>query len=132
MSDADRIRRGNLQVAAVLDKLIAEEILPGTGVDLGDFWRGFESILAELGPRNRALLAEREALQKRIDDWHLARRGQPIDPAEYKAFLVEIGYLIEEPAPFTIRTENVDDEIAHIAGPQLVVPVMNARFSLNA
>ncbi len=132
MGDADRIRRGSLQVAAELDKLIAEKILPGTGVDLADFWAGFESLVAELAPRNRALLARREELQKQIDDWHLARRAQPIDHAAYRAFLEQIGYLLPEPGPFSIRTRNVDEEIAAIAGPQLVVPVMNARFSLNA
>jgi len=132
MGDADRIRRGSLQVAAELDRLVAEEIVPGTGVDVGDFWTGFESLVAELAPRNRALLARREELQKQIDDWHLARKGQPIDHAAYRAFLEQIGYLLPEPGPFTIRTRNVDEEIAKIAGPQLVVPVMNARFSLNA
>ncbi len=128
----DRVSRGSLQVAAELDTLVAEQILPGTGVDLSDFWTGFEGLLEDLVPRNRALLARREELQKAIDDWHLARKGQPIDAAEYKAFLTEIGYLVPEPGPFTIATQNVDEEIARVAGPQLVVPVMNARFSLNA
>jgi malate synthase len=132
MGGADRIRRGSLQVAAELDTLIAEEIVPGTGVDLGDFWDGFEGLLRDLVPVNRALLAKREELQKLIDDWHLARKGKGIDPIEYRAFLSEIGYLLEDPAPFTISTQNVDEEIATIAGPQLVVPVMNARFALNA
>ncbi|HEY5647387.1 MAG TPA: malate synthase G [Pseudomonadales bacterium] len=132
MADAERIHRGSLKVAAELDRLIAEEILPGTGVDLDDFWSGFEALLAELTPRNRALLARREQLQKQIDEWHLARKGQPIDRAAYRRFLEEIGYLLPEPGPFHIRTQNVDEEIARIAGPQLVVPVMNARFSLNA
>ncbi|MGE0626071.1 MAG: malate synthase G [Pseudomonadales bacterium] len=132
MGDADRIRRGSLQVAAELDRLISEDIVPGTGVDLTDFWAGFEALVSELAPRNRALLARREELQKQIDDWHLARKGQAIDHAEYRAFLESIGYLLPEPGPFTIRTRNVDEEIATIAGPQLVVPVMNARFSLNA
>ncbi|MEJ2090391.1 MAG: malate synthase G, partial [Gammaproteobacteria bacterium] len=132
MGDADRISRGSLKVAAELDALIAEQILPGTGVHLDDFGEGFEGLLADLTPVNRALLEKRESLQKRIDEWHLARKGHQIDPAEYRAFLTEIGYLVEEPAPFAIATQNVDDEIATIAGPQLVVPVMNARFSLNA
>jgi len=132
MGDADRISRGNLQVAAELDTLIAEEMLPGTGVDPGDFWSGFEGLLTDLVPVNRSLLAHREALQKQIDDWHLARKGKALDAAEYRSFLEEIGYLVEEPAEFAIQTQNVDDEIATIAGPQLVVPVMNARFSLNA
>jgi malate synthase len=128
----DRVSRGGLKVAAELDALVAEQVLPGTGVDLSDFWSGFERLLADLGPRNVALLEKREALQKTIDEWHLARKGQQIDAAEYKAFLTEIGYLVPEPEPFTIETENVDEEIALVAGPQLVVPVMNARFSLNA
>ena len=132
MGGADRIRRGSLQVAAELDALIAEQMVPGTGVDLGDFWEGFEGLLRDLVPENRALLAKREELQQQIDDWHLARKGQGIDQIEYRAFLSEIGYLVEEPAPFAIRTQNVDEEIATIAGPQLVVPVMNARFALNA
>jgi len=132
MGEADRIRRGSLQVAVELDRLIAEQILPGTGVSLEDFWAGFEGLLADLVPRNRALLARRETLQRQIDDWHLARKGQPTDPVEYKAFLEDIGYLVPVPAPFTIGTRNVDEEIARIAGPQLVVPVTNARFSLNA
>ncbi len=128
----NRVSRGGLRVAAELDTLVAETVLPGTGVDLNDFWTGFERLLADLGPVNAALLARREEIQKTIDDWHLARRGQPIDAAQYKAFLTEIGYLVPEPAPFTIETENVDEEIARVAGPQLVVPVMNARFALNA
>ena len=132
MTDSERIDRAGLKVAAALDQLIAEEILPGTGVDAGDFWAGFRRLVEELAPRNRALLARREALQKTIDEWHLARKGQSVDPAEYQAFLREIGYLVDEPAPFTIRTRNVDEEMARIAGPQLVVPVMNARFALNA
>ncbi len=132
MADDERVKRGGLQVAAVLDRLVAGEVLPGTGVDLGDFWAGFERLLDDLAPRNRALLARREELQQAIDQWHLARKGQPLDLAEYKAFLREIGYLVEEPAPFAIRTQNVDAEMAKIAGPQLVVPVMNARFALNA
>ncbi len=128
----DRISRGSLKVAGELDTLIAEEILPGTGVALDDFWSGFEALLADLVPVNRALLARREELQQAIDEWHLARKGQTIDADEYRAFLKDIGYLVDEPAPFTIETDNVDEEIARIAGPQLVVPVMNARFSLNA
>jgi malate synthase len=132
MADGDRIQRGRLSVAAELDALVAEQVLPGTGVDLTDFWSGFEGLLKDLVPVNRALLARREELQRQIDEWHLARKGQQIDPAEYTAFLKEIGYLLDEPAPFTVTTKNVDAEIARIAGPQLVVPVMNARFSLNA
>ena len=86
----------------------------------------------DLGPVNRELLAVRENLQKQIDEWHLARKGQPIDEGEYKAFLQSIGYLLPEPADFSIQVSNVDSEIAALAGPQLVVPVMNARYALNA
>ena len=127
-----RVRRGGLQVAAELDELVNERMLPGTGVDGAAFWAGFEAALDELGPLNRSLLAKREALQAQIDAWHLARKGQPLDAGEYKGFLEEIGYLVPQPSQFTIVTENVDPEIAELAGPQLVVPVMNARYALNA
>jgi malate synthase len=129
---SERVERSGLQVAAELDALIAERAVPGTGVSVDDFWAGFARIVADLAPRNRALLARRDELQARIDGWHLDRKGKAIDPAEYKAFLREIGYLLPEPGPFTIQTTQVDDEIARIAGPQLVVPVMNARYALNA
>jgi malate synthase len=132
MSTTKRISRAGLQVAEQLDRLVAEQVTPGTDVEVGAFWQGLADILAELGPRNRALLGRRDELQATIDAWHLARKGQALDPAEYKAFLQEIGYLLPEPAPFTISTTNVDEEIARVAGPQLVVPVMNARFALNA
>ncbi len=127
-----RVQRGTLQVAADLDALIKNEILPGTGVDLDVFWAGFESCLNELGPVNKALLAKRDQLQAQIDEYHLARKGQALDAQAYKAFLAEIGYLLPSPADFKITTQNVDEEIAGTAGPQLVVPVMNARFALNA
>jgi malate synthase len=132
MSATERVSRGNLAVAAELDQLVSQRIAPGTGVDVEHFWAGFESILDDLVPRNRALLARRDELQATIDAWHVERRGRPLDAQEYRAFLEEIGYLVPEPAPFTILTANVDDEIARIAGPQLVVPVMNARYALNA
>ena len=132
MSGGDRIARGGLHVASELDALVAERVAPGTGVDASEFWAGFETIVKDLGPINRALLAKRDELQTQIDSWHLARKGQTLDAAEYRAFLADIGYLLEEPEPFSICTENVDEEIALTAGPQLVVPVMNARFALNA
>ena len=116
----------------VLDDLVAERMLPGTGIELDAFWNGFESIVDGLTPKNRALLATRDALQEKIDAWHLARRGQAHDPDAYKAFLTEIGYIVPEGDDFEIRTANVDPEIASVAGPQLVVPVMNARYALNA
>ena len=128
----ERVQRGGLRVAKVLDDLVAERMLPGTGIAADAFWSGFESIVAELTPKNRALLARRDELQERIDAWHAERRGQVHDPAAYKAFLTEIGYLMPEGGDFEIGTAGVDPEIAHIAGPQLVVPVMNARYALNA
>ncbi len=132
MSDSKRIERSGLKVASELDALIVERAVPGTGVDPEAFWRGFAGLVADLAPKNRALLARRDELQAKIDAWHVERKGQPHDPAAYEAFLREIGYLLPEPADFAIATENVDDEIARIAGPQLVVPVMNARYALNA
>ena len=128
----NRVQRGTLQVAAELDALVADEMIPGTDVGLDDFWRGFESCLKELGPENKVLLAERDDLQQQIDAYHLEHRGKAFDASAYKQFLQEIGYLLPEPADFHIETQNVDAEIASMAGPQLVVPVMNARFALNA
>ena len=127
-----RVGRGGLQVAAELDELVTERMLPGTGVDGDAFWAGFEAALEALGPLNRSLLAKRETLQEKIDAWHLARKGQPLDAGAYRAFLEEVGYLVPQPDDFTIATGNVDPEIAVLAGPQLVVPVMNARYALNA
>jgi len=126
------VSRHTLRVASSLADLIEREVAPGTGVDPDAVWRDFAAIVAELGPVNRALLAERDRLQQQIDAWHQERRGQVLDPAEYRAFLTGIGYLREEGPDFAIDTADVDPEIATIAGPQLVVPVMNARFALNA
>ncbi|TVT76227.1 MAG: malate synthase G [Denitromonas halophila] len=121
---------GGMQVATTLQQLLERDILPGTGVSADQFWSGLESIINDLAPKNRALLAKRDALQAKIDAWHQANgKG---DFATYKAFLTEIGYLVPEGPDFTIDTENVEPEIATQAGPQLVVPVMNARFALNA
>jgi len=132
MSKTERVERSGLQVAAELDALVSERAAPGTGLDPAAFWAGFAAIVADLVPKNRALLARRDDIQRRIDAWHLERKGKAFDPVEYRAFLEEIGYLLPEPDDFTIATDNVDDEIAGIAGPQLVVPVMNARYALNA
>jgi len=129
---ADRIQQGGLQVAQEIFDLVANELTPGTGVSVGHYWKSFEEILNDLAPRNRELLQTRENLQTRIDAWHDQRAGETINQAEYKAFLQEIGYLVEEGGDFQIETANVDPEIALMAGPQLVVPVMNARFALNA
>ena len=121
-----------LRVAAELHQFIETEALPGTGIESGAFWQGFAGLIARHAPRNAELLAERDRLQAAIDDWHRSRRGQPVDPAAYEAFLREIGYLRPEPGDVKVTSERVDPEIAAIAGPQLVVPVMNARYALNA
>ena len=126
------INHGSLKVSKELDDLINKKVCIGIDLEPENFWASFEKIIEEFTPRNRALLDKREDLQKKIDNWHLANKGKPIDKAEYKNFLKEIGYLLEEPEDFSIETKNVDPEIASIAGPQLVVPVMNARFALNA
>ncbi|WP_305091481.1 malate synthase G [Prescottella sp. R16] len=128
----ERVQVGGLQVAKVLYDFVNEEALPGTGVDAAAFWEGAGKIFADLAPKNRALLARRDDLQAQIDAWHRERAGKPIDAAEYKTFLQDIGYLVPVPAPFEVTTANVDTEIATTAGPQLVVPILNARFALNA
>ncbi len=128
----ERLDRAGLQVDAVLARFVEDEALPGTGIAAGAFWSGFAGLLADFAPQNRALLARRDDLQAKIDAWHIARRGQPHDHAAYKAFLAEIGYLLPEGPAFTIETTNVDPEVAKIPGPQLVVPVTNARYALNA
>jgi malate synthase len=127
-----RVAVGNLAIEKVLHDLVNLEIIPGTGVDPDKFWQGFEAILAEMMPRNQALLAKRDDFQAQIDAWHQANSAKPHDPAAYLAFLRDINYLLDEGPDFAIETENVDDEIALLAGPQLVVPVMNARYALNA
>lgn len=126
---------GGIEVDRELKRVVDTVIMPGTGIEPEAFWAGFASIAQELAPRNRELLDERDRLQAQIDEWHVARRGQPHDADAYRAFLTEIGYLIAPPrnaGPVTIRTTNVDPEIADVAGPQLVCPVDNARFIVNA
>jgi malate synthase len=127
-----RVSVAGLQVAQSLYDLVRDEISPGTGIGSDRLWQGFAAIVRELTPRNRALLARRDELQARIDAWHLAHKGQAHDAAAYKEFLLEIGYLLSEGEDFAISTDNVDPEIAQVAGPQLVVPVNNARYALNA
>ncbi|MFZ1389074.1 MAG: malate synthase G [Thiolinea sp.] len=127
----DRIQLGSLQVSTLLHNFVTQQALPGTGIEPAVFWAGLEKIVNDLAPRNRELLAKRDVLQAQIDAWHVANKGQ-FDFAKYKAFLQEIGYLQPEGSAFQVSTENVDTEIATTAGPQLVVPVMNARFALNA
>ncbi len=128
----DRIQKGGLQIASVLHDLVANEIIPGTGIEADAFWASLESVLNDLAPKNKALLAKRDSLQAQIDAWHQERAGQPHNFDEYKQFLSDIGYLLPEGDDFQIDTSRVDPEIATIAGPQLVVPVMNARYALNA
>jgi len=128
---SDRIEIEGLKIARVLHDFIVDEALPGTGIDAAGFWKNFSDIVHDLAPRNRALLARRDELQARIDAWH-RDNGAPGDLDAYKAFLTEIGYLLPEGPDFSVATANVDAEIAAIAGPQLVVPVMNARYALNA
>jgi len=128
----DRVQQGGLQIAAVLHDLLENDIAPGTGIAPEQFWQALEAIVRDLGPRNRVLLATREDMQAKIDTWHQANPGADYDHAAYKAFLEEIGYLLPEGEDFTISTRGVDEEVATLAGPQLVVPVMNARYALNA
>ncbi|MDH4556106.1 malate synthase G [Pseudomonas sp. BN417] len=128
----ERVQVGGLQVARVLFDFVNNEAIPGTGIAADTFWAGVEAVINDLAPKNKALLAKRDELQAKIDAWHQARAGQAHDAVAYKAFLQEIGYLLPEPADFQAATQNVDEEIARMAGPQLVVPVMNARFALNA
>ncbi|WP_299200711.1 malate synthase G [uncultured Tateyamaria sp.] len=126
------VDRSDLKVADSLAHFIETHALPGTGVASADFWAGFSALVHDLGPKNRDLLAERESMQAKIDDWHEAHRSADHDPAAYRAFLEEIGYLVPEGPDFEIETQNVDPEIASTPGAQLVVPIMNARFALNA
>jgi malate synthase len=128
----DRVIVEGLSVAGVLYDFINREVLPGTGVPEAGLWTRLDRIVHDLAPRNRALLAKRDALQAQIDEWHGARKDKPFDVAAYRAFLGTIGYLVQERDDFTVDTENLDDEIARIAGPQLVVPMTNARYALNA
>jgi malate synthase len=127
-----RVGKNGLQVDEALAAFIEHEVLTPLGRDVGAFWSGFVELVRAFVPRNLALLDKRDELQARIDRWHAERRGEPHDPSEYRRFLEEIGYLVPEPEPFEIGTRNVDAEIAALAGPQLVVPALNARFVLNA
>ena len=129
---SDTVAIGSLEVARCLHDLVRDEVAPGTGIAPDSFWRSLADIVRDLGPRNRALLDRRDGLQARIDAWHAERRALPVDAAEYRAFLESIGYLVPPGEAFRIETGDVDDEIALTAGPQLVVPVDNARYALNA
>ncbi len=129
---SQRIQAGGLQVAEVLYNFVNQQVIPGTGVSEEQFWSGLDAIVHDLAPKNRALLAKRDAIQEQIDSWHRENRASGFDFAAYKAFLQEINYLLPEGEDFSATTSNVDPEMATMAGPQLVVPVMNARFALNA
>ena len=129
---ANRIEVGQLKIDEGLYRLIQDEIAPGTDVEADTFWKSLGEIVADLAPKNRALLNKRDALQQRIDEWYLSTKGEPVEPNEYEEFLAEIGYLLPEGGDFQATTTNVDPEIATVSGPQLVVPVDNARYALNA
>src|SRR5271169_4509034 len=121
-----------LKIDKALYDFVNDEAIPGSGVEPGSFWRGFAALVGSLAPRNAALLLKRDQLQAKIDAWHRNNPGPGFDPGKYRAFLREIGYLVAEKEAFSVSTANVDVEIAHTAGPQLVVPVSNARYALNA
>ena len=121
-----------LQVATPLYRFIEDKVLPGTGIQSADFWKGFDQIVNDLSPKNKALLATRDRLQADLDQWHQANPGPVKNMAAYRKHLKEIGYLDEVPGTVLGTTQNVDDELALQAGPQLVVPVLNARYALNA
>ena len=129
---ANRIEIGQLKIDEGLYRLVQDEIAPGTGVEADAFWTSLGEIVADLAPKNRALLNKRDALQQRIDEWYLSTKDEPVEPNEYEDFLAEIGYLLPEGGDFQATTANVDPEIAEVSGPQLVVPVDNARYALNA
>ncbi|MCZ8091886.1 MAG: malate synthase G, partial [Acidovorax sp.] len=128
----DRTSLHGLQVATSLFRFVEDKVLPGTGVGSADFWKGFDAIVSDLAPRNIALLAERDRLQTELDTWHKANPGPIQDMVAYRSFLEKIGYLVPQPAEVKATTANVDDELATQAGPQLVVPILNARYALNA
>ena len=126
------IKINKLKVSESLSRFVKDELLKDTNISSENFWLGFEKAIEELEPKNRQLINFRETLQKKIDTWHIKNKSNEFDLAKYKKFLIEIGYLKEEGPDFSIDTKNVDDEITKIAGPQLVVPIMNSRYALNA
>lgn len=128
----ERITLGGIAIAPALYRFVNEQALPGTGIVAQDFWTGLARLIADLAPKNEALLQRRNLLQAQIDQWHQNNRNEPFNLRAYKTFLQEIGYLVDTGSNFAIGTANVDDAIAKLAGPQLVVPVNNARYALNA
>ena len=128
----DYVELAGIRIAKPLYDFVNGEALPGTSISSDAFWSGFAGLLADLAPRCKALLEKRDSIQQQVDTWHLANKGKPADTDGYLNFLRSIGYLVEEPANVAVRTSNVDAEIATLAGPQLVVPVTNARYALNA
>jgi malate synthase len=126
------VEAGGLRVARILHDFVNREAVPGSGMEPEAFWAGFARLVHDLAPRNRELMQKRDALQEDIDGWLKANRGKPVEPADSEQFLRGIGYLQPEPSAFAVTTANLDSEIATIAGPQLVVPVSNARYALNA
>jgi malate synthase len=132
MSEVERVSVAGLKVAKILHDFVVNEVIPGSGIEAAAFWQGLDRIVHRFGPVNRALLQRRDALQAQIDDWYRGRRGRTFDETADKTFLEEIGYLVPEGPAFAVDTANVDDEIAAVAGPQLVVPISNARYALNA
>ncbi|MEM9522690.1 MAG: malate synthase G, partial [Pseudomonadota bacterium] len=126
----ERVEKAGLQIDGRLATFLEQEALPGTGVSADAFWNGLSHLVHGMGPENRALLQKREDMQARIDAWHVKCKDRPDDMGAYKAFLQRIGYLLPEGPDFRIETANVDPEIADVAGPQLVVPITNARYAL--
>ncbi len=126
------IDKNGLKISSTLFEFINNEVIPDTNINIEDFWSKFSNTVHKLSPINKALIQKRESIQKRIDDWHVSAKGKDFNKLEYISFLKSIGYLIEEENNFNIETDNVDKEISSIAGPQLVVPVDNARYALNA
>ena len=128
----NKIKKENLNISSVLLNFINEEVIPGTDINIDEFWKKFDTAVHELAPINRVLIEKREAIQKQIDEWHLVNKGKDLNKEEYIKFLKSINYIVEEKDNFQVTTQNVDDEIAKIAGPQLVVPIDNARYAINA
>jgi malate synthase len=128
----NKFKKGNLTISSVLLEFVNKEIIPGININIDDFWKKFDSAVHELAPINKKLIEKRETIQKKIDEWHLLNKGKDLNKVEYIKFLKSIDYIVEEKDNFQITTQNVDDEICKIAGPQLVVPIDNARYAINA